>query len=221
MSEWKSEHRLLQWPFIKAFAGSEFVKFAAVIPVVGYIIIFNDSVVGSLSFLRIAGVDETDSDPFWLSSVTKLRLAFFGGIFMLVANSLQAWLAPRALENSKNDVDFTDRVVSTLSYGEIVAMQKEVLLKNWVWRTPMMTSLNRASRDQLIPHPDFSGFSDKRVILRHGDYLRGLSREWWSGKMHQRRGWRYTILLIASMGYAMLLAPTLDITQAVVFDLVR
>ncbi|WP_298975880.1 hypothetical protein [uncultured Roseobacter sp.] len=107
-SDFKTEHRLLQWPFIKAFAGSEFVKFAAAIPVFGYLILFNDSVLGSLSFSQIAGSHSSEEDPFWLSSVTKLRLAFFGGIFMLVASSLQAWRAPLALSISSNDFEFSE-----------------------------------------------------------------------------------------------------------------
>ncbi|WP_394181442.1 hypothetical protein [Yoonia maritima] len=222
MSEWKSEHHLLQWPFVKSYAGSEFVKFAAAVPVFGYLILFNDDVIASLSFSRIAGVETNEHDPFWLSSLTKLRLAFFGGIFMLAANFLQTWRSPRTLAHSSTDFEFADRVVSTHSFGEIVAMQKEVLSDEWVWRTPMMKSLNRNSRELEIKHPDYSAYADKTVILRKGqDYLRGLSREWWSGQMHKDWAWRYTIIALASIGYIMLILPTLDITQAVIVDLIR
>lgn len=222
LSDFKTEHRLLRWPFVKAFAGSELVKFAAAIPVFGYLILFNDSVLGSLSFSKIAGVDPTGADPFWLSSVTKLRFAFFGGIFMLVASSLQAWRSPRALAFSSNDFEFSEHVVTTYSFGEIVAMQKEVLSDKWQWRTPLMRNLDRHARANDAKHPDYSGYADKTIILRKGqDYLRGLSREWWDGQMHKDPAWRYAILSIASIGYAMLLIPTLDITQAVVSDLIR
>lgn len=220
MNDWKSEPRLFRWPFVKAFAGSEFVKFAAAVPVFGYLILFNDDVVGALNFSKIAGVEESEPSPFIFSSVTKLRLAFFGGLCMLFANSLQAWLSPRVLLGSSNDFEFAERVVSTYSFGEIVAIQEEVLSSNWVWRTPIMQNLNRAAKDRRMPHPPFSGMANKMYIVRdHGDYLRGICREWWVGQMHKSRVWRYLILLIASAGYFMLLLPTLDITQAVAIDL--
>lgn len=222
LSEWKSEPRLLQWPFVKAYAGSEFVKFAAAIPVFGYLILFNDNVIGSIGFTEIAGVEASDDNPFWLSSVTKLRLAFFGGIFMLLANILQAWQSPRALAHSSNGFEFAERVLSTYSFGEIVAMQREVQSDDWILRTPMTENLNRMSSESGFTQPDFSGYHDKQIIIRKSkDYLQAVSREWWTGQMHQRRAWRYLILVVASAGYMMLLTPTLDITKAVFLDLVR
>ncbi|WP_298975878.1 hypothetical protein [uncultured Roseobacter sp.] len=101
-------------------------------------------------------------------------------------------------------------------------MQKELLSDEWQWQTPLMRTLNRHARDNGASHPDYSGFADKTIILRKGqDYLRGLSREWWDGQMHKDPGWRYAILLVASVWHAMLLIPTVDITQAVVSNLIR
>ena len=85
-----------------------------------------------------------------------------------------------------------------------------------------MRGLNRNNFGRSPEHPDLSGFMNKNVIMRKSeDYLRALSREWWSGQMHADRAWRYATLAIAGAGYVMLLIPTLDITQAVVADLFR
>lgn len=218
----RSELRVLQWPFVTRFAGSELVNFAEAIPVFGYLILFNDQVLGSLSFFHIAGIEQADRDPFLFSSVSKLRFAFFGGICMLIANSIQAWRSPRVLSHSRTDLEFAELVVATYSFGEIVPMQKEVLSEEWRWRTPFMRALDRNNFGRLPKHPDLSAFSDKNFIMsKTEDYLRALSREWWSGQMHADQAWRYAILAIAGAGYVMLLIPTLDITQAVVADLLR
>ena len=101
-------------------------------------------------------------------------------------------------------------------------MQKDVLSEELRWRTPLMRGLNRNNFGRLPEHPDLSALANKNYIMNKSeDYLRALSREWWSGQMHADQAWRYAILAIAGAGYVMLLIPTLDITQAVVADFLR
>lgn len=99
-------------------------------------------------------------------------------------------------------------------------MQKEVLSEAWQWRTPVFRDLDRQSLGQMPEHQDLSKIINKEAILNNrGDYLRALSREWWSGKMHVDPIWRYATIAVAASGYVMLLVPTIDITQAVIADL--
>lgn len=63
--------------------------------------------------------------------------------------------------------------------------------------------------------PDARGL----MLLKHGDYLSFLAREWWLGMMHINRTARLASLVFGVVGYLLLAMPTLDIAQAVIREM--
>ena len=78
----------LQWRFLNSFANNEVARIVVVVLIAGYLILFKDGVAELLSFDRLAGISSSDYSPFVIDNVNKLRLAFFGSIFVFVANMI-------------------------------------------------------------------------------------------------------------------------------------
>ena len=218
MSEWQAAPSFLRWDFLEKIAGSEISKIVGVIPIAGYLILFNDGLADAISFDKIAGItDETDG-TFLLSSVTKLRLTFFGSILIFVSNILFRMCSPKALELSKSDFDFSDRVMSSYSVAEIRALEAQLSNRTWNFRTPLIVcNENFAS---FLNKKRLNGFREtipRRDLLEpHQDYVSALSREWWIGQMHTLWLCRWLTLASCSIGYLMIAIPSCDIAQAVV-----
>jgi len=111
----QSEHELFQWSFISSIAGNDLSKLIAAVPIVGYLILFNDQFAETLSFKTIAGVNDINQSTFWFGSVVKLRLAFFGSLMILGANLIFRAFGPKALRLSSGDLDFCESVFSSYS----------------------------------------------------------------------------------------------------------
>lgn len=225
--EHQSEHFVFLWPFLEQIANNQVGRLVSAIPIVGYLILFNDQFANAVSFNAIAGSNLETESPFWFNSIFKLRSAFFGSLFILLANILFAVFSPRVLKSSKDDLQFCERVFESYSKDEIVKIEQDITDQNWNLRTPWLLQENRDGlyweKDQegkKKPISRLSGFAQKRYITReYPDYVRLLAREWWHGQMHTFCFFRMSILFFAAVGYLLLALPTLDILQAVVFNI--
>lgn len=63
-SDWK----IAQWYSVEKIANNELARIVGLVPLVGYLILFNDEIAGIASFGTIAGVDNDDVSPFILSN---------------------------------------------------------------------------------------------------------------------------------------------------------
>lgn|GEM_PF-3144248 len=215
----KPVFRLSLWDSLEKIAGSEIARFASAVPVLGYLILFNDRFVDSISFDFIA-CQACESEPnFLFSGIVKLRLAFFGCLFLLVANILFKQFSPKILASSKTDLDFADRVFVNYSSSEICSLELEVLADNWKYRTPLVSEFikNRSNFRTKGNVPILSEFNSHNFLLeKQGGYIRAIAREWWSGEMHKTPIARAATTVTVYIGYFMLLAASFDVTQAVV-----
>ncbi|WP_170417580.1 hypothetical protein [Ruegeria atlantica] len=138
MNTSKPEWRVFHWDFIETIANNGLSKVVGIIPIAGYLILFNDALLQSISFDEIAGVTPEDTSPFFSSGITKLRFTFFGSLFVLVANSTFRLFSPKELSSSKTDIVFSDQVVASYSISEIAKIESDVLREDWIHRTPFL-----------------------------------------------------------------------------------
>ncbi|QXT41157.1 hypothetical protein [Gymnodinialimonas ceratoperidinii] len=214
-TDWKG----VRWESVKGVANNDFTRVVALIPVAGYLILFNDEIAAMASFDSLAGVGEADRSPFFLDGLTKLRLVFFGSLFVLCSFLIYRLFRPGILEASKNDLEFSELVRQRYSVYELVQMEEHVHSETWTERTAAFWMVLGKRRPR---KPVVSGYRpDVRVHMfsKHGDYIGFLAREWWVGMMHTHRPARISSLVFGAGGYAMLALPTLDIAQAVLQQL--
>lgn len=210
-TDWK----IIRWQTVKAVAKNDFTRVVALIPLAGYLILFNDEIARMVSFDTLAGVGETDSSPFLLDGLTKLRLVFFGSILVFLSFLIYRLFRPEVLEASNNDLEFSELVRQRYSVYELARIEESVHSESWTERTEafwIFLGERRAKK------PVVSGYRPDvrdQMFATHGDYIRFLAREWWEGMMHTRRPARICSLTFGVGGYVMLAIPTVDIAQAV------
>lgn len=220
MSEHRQDPFWLRWDFIEKIANNELNKLVLLIPVFGYLLLFNDSFVEALAFNRIAGVSADQPSPFFLGSVAKLRLAFFGSLILLGANMLFKLFAPIELQQAKTEIAYAELVVSAFSREEVIAIETEVLSEAWKVRTSFAE--NKVFGPKIIKRqPRLKSLTLLAYLEREDkDYLRLIAREFWVGQIHSHPLARLLTLVICTLGLVMLALPTLDITQAVIIDFI-
>ena len=210
-TDWKC----VRWESVKGVANNDFTRVVALIPVAGYLILFNDEVAGMVSFDTLAGVRDSDQSPFLLDGLTKIRLVFFGSLFVLFSFLIYRLFRPGVLETSKNDLEFSEVVRQHYSVFELARIEDRVHTESWIERTAAFWEVLGKRRSK---KPVVSGYRpDVRVQMfsKHGDYISLLAREWWDGMMHTYRPARICSLAFGVGGYTMLAIPTLDVAQAV------
>lgn len=221
MSEGSLFSQIFRWDGLSAFIDNGVVKLAATIPLIGYLILLNDEIVASTTFHEIAGYREGDRSPFFIEGIAKLRLSFFGSIFLLGAFVLFRISSPRAALVSVDDRQHAERVLNLYNALEIRALEQEVLSTMVPKRLFLMNpkELNEFRLASTL-EPRLQGVTQKSDLLRsYREYISFVAREWWLHKVNSRIYCRIPIFSIAVAGYSMMLLPTSDVIQAVLRDI--
>lgn len=214
--------RFLQWQLVAALSNNHISRVAALIPALGYLLLYNDQIASALEFNFLAGTENGENSTFILKSLDKLRLSFVGSCCLLLANIGTLIWCPSLVKLARSDTEFADKVLESYSLSEIQEMEKKVISNGWRLRTPDHLHednfLAAKSKEKFL----IQGFRFKREFMnwpnmRGGtsEYMRSISREWWAGQMHAAPLARYASFGLAFVGFSMLALPTLDIFQAV------
>lgn len=214
-SDWK----IAQWNFVEKVANNELARIVGLVPLVGYLILFNDEIAGIASFSIIAGVENDNVSPFILSSLAKMRFVFFGSLLVLFANLSYRVFRPPVLESSKGDIEFSTRVRDSYSVYELASMEEQVLSDRWKPRSPFFWLVHEQPRSKKTVVSGYRPDARAQMFSDYGDYIHFLAREWWAGTMHTFRGARLASLILGVTGYILLAVPTFDISQAVLSDI--
>jgi len=209
--DWK----ILRWDFIKGIANNDFTRVIGLIPVAGYLILFNDEIARLASFDALAGVGEDQVSPFIFGGLTKLRLVFFGSLLVLCSFLIYRVFRPDELEVSNNDLEFSELVRQRYSVHELTEMETHVHSESWTERTSVFWMFRGQRRSKKSRVSGYSPTARSSMFSKHGDYIGLLAREWWFGMMHTHRVARVSSLVLGALGYLMLALPTVDIAYAV------
>ncbi len=207
-----------QWQTVKAVANNDLSRVMGLVPLAGYLILFNDEFANLASFNTIAGVTDQFDSPFCLEAITKLRLVFFGSLFVFISYVIYRIFRPPVIDWSTSDIEFSARVRENYTVPEIASLETQVFADSWRPRNTIF----RTARGVTRKGPILSGFRpDTRSYLlgEYGDYISFLAREWWTGMMHTYRPARSAPLVFGVSGYLLLAAPTVDIAQAVIREM--
>lgn len=215
-SDWKAT----RWDFVEKIANNDLARVVGLVPLIGYLILFNDEIADIITFRTIAGAQYDSISPFFLSSIVKLRLVFFGSLFVFLANIIFKLFSPKELQLSKGDLEFSTRVRDSYSVHELKIMEDQVFSDQWKPRLSIFWKVLDSIRAKKAVVSGFRPDVRTRMFSEHGGYIHVLAREWWLGMMHTFRVARVASLFLGVAGYLMLAVPTADIAQAVICDVV-
>ncbi|AUC55893.1 hypothetical protein CDO87_15485 [Sagittula sp. P11] len=210
-TDWK----VVRWETVKSVANNDFTRVVGLIPIAGYLILFNDEIAGMLSFNALAGVGGAERSSFLLDGLSKLRFVFFGSLLVLCSFLIYRLFRPEILEAAKNDLEYSELVRQRYSVYELAQIEERVHSESWVERTEAFWMVLGKKRTKKPVVAGFRPDSRTQMFSKHGDYIGFLAREWWVGMMHTYKPARICSLTLGVLGYAMLAVPSLDIAQAV------
>lgn len=214
-----SDMKITHWNYVERVASNDLSRIVGLVPLIGYLILFNDEIADIASFRTIAGVVDDNTSPFILSGLTKMRLVFFGSLFILISNLIFIAFRPNILQRSKGDMEFCIRVRDSYSVHELSSMEKHIFSCHWKPRTKLFWKVYDETRAKRKVISGFRPDARAQMFLQHGDYIHFLAREWWAGMMHTYRIARFASVSFGITGYILLAIPTLDISQAVLLDI--
>jgi len=98
-------------------------RFAFFVPIVGYLIIFNDYVGGNIAFQNLLGPENRD---FPLDSQSRLRLVYFGLIFLGMSNIVFRLRQPHIFRLGKDRMQVTRMCLDIFTYGDFLNLHGSI-----------------------------------------------------------------------------------------------
>ncbi|MGC0225544.1 hypothetical protein [Pseudooceanicola nitratireducens] len=210
---------LFYWSTVKKVASNDLTKIIGIVPVVGYLILFNDSILDKIQFNTITGTTGDEASPFLIGGLTKLRMTFFGSLSVTMSFLIYQLRRPKELDTATDDFSFAERVRESYSVVEMQALERDVMdakwqKRMWLFWFPPQVARKRERRTQKA-----QGNRRSHFLRTFGDHIDQASREWWIGRMNSRPISRYAAMILGCLGYLLLVIPTIDIAQAVIADI--
>jgi hypothetical protein len=89
------------------------------IPIVGYLILFNDSIADHISFERLASGHDS---ALGLSASSRLKLIYLGLLFVGTASLAYRWRRPWPMRLADNEFDYVERGLKNFSIGTYIQL---------------------------------------------------------------------------------------------------
>ncbi len=227
---WYSFSYNFGWPEYMPLFDGWVARCAMAVPVVGYLILFNDSIAEHISFDRLAA--ETTS-AFGLTASARLKLIYFGLLFLGIANILYRWRRPWVMRMANNQIDYVERGLKHFPIGTYVELHDMIRYRG---------------RDAYTRHGkyydnEWEDFVEAATGSRPGANIRDTSKRsghWNEAKSkfenllrsiltetffreayHTRRWWLVICLVFAAIGYLLLAIPSVDLLLKVLLVIVE
>jgi hypothetical protein len=119
------DHAQMKWStFSYNFGWSRYInlldgwipRLSFAVPIVGYLILFNDSVAKHLTFLELT----SGHSAFGLSGSARLKLIYIGLILLGVANIIFRWKRPHVLRLARDEFSYVETGLRNFTLGAFI-----------------------------------------------------------------------------------------------------
>lgn len=211
-------------------------KLSLSFPIIGYAILFNDYVSNNLEF---SNLNTEFQSYFYIPTELKLKMAFLGAMLLATANLLYRIWRPQLMRLGESQKEFNQSVDELFSFGDLERLHHKIrrsgfdpltldgkyydeswdaFARSAVWANSGKGFLEiepeRAERE--LEAIDFDAAKKK-----HSSLIRSILRETYFSACRESRGRLLIALLVATVGYGLLIAPSLDLTILIIMSLVR
>jgi hypothetical protein len=196
-------------------------RFALFVPIVGYLVLFNDQVGGSVAFRNLVGPDLQD---FWLSGRHRLRFVYFGLFALGISNLIYRARQPYVFRFGTTPASYTRTALELFTYQDFLSMHGEIRAKGHLtldgkYYDSEWEGFSNAARNPGEGTDDVerSGhWEDAR--RQYGSLLRSILRETFFRSNTQRRYWLTLCIVLSTIGYVLLAIPSGDLFVKVVLS---
>lgn len=194
-------------------------RLSLTVPLVGYLILFNDTVGRAFEFLHLTG--QTSGD-FGLTGVQRLRLVYFGLIFLGLSNFIYRVAKPFAFRFGTNLTEYIRTCLDIFTLNDFVQMHSRIRSEGHLtldgkyydseWDGFMFEARNEREG---TASPSRSASWDN-AQRKFGSLLRSILRENFFRQNTYNRIWLCVCVCLSSFGYLLLITPSADLFIKVV-----
>ena len=203
-----------QWSDYASYIDGWIPKLALTVPILGYLILFNDQVSEIIKFNQLAG---EQIDGIGLGGVQRLRLLYFGLIFLGLSNFIYRIRKPYQLRFGTNFVDYSRTCLDVFTISDYISLHGRIQEEGHIstrgkyytseWEGFLDAASHTGEGTENVER-DGNWEESKRI---YGSLLRDILHETFLRSDRGRRGWLTSCLAISTLGYIFLLLPSLDL----------
>jgi len=196
-------------------------KLSFSVPVIGYLILFNDSTGGLLRFDVLTG---PSTESWSLSTEVRLRLLYFSLIFLGVSNLMYRLKKPYIFRYGTNIREFVISAMQLFTYGNFLAIHNSIRENGHLtqdgkyydseWRGFTSAALNEGEGTDQVK----STGNWEQAKSRYGSLLISLLNEHFFRNNQKNRGWLIFCITLSSLGYLGLLISSLELMLRVIYS---
>lgn len=199
------------------------------VPIVGYLILFNDGIARNLTFLELT----SGHSAIGLSGSARLKMLYLGLVVLGLANILYRWQRPYVLRLARNQTDYVDAGLKNFTINTFVELQGSIRHSSFghytvygkydpvEWERFLHHALGANDGGPNSVRKDSTGHWVE-AKARYEHLLRSILIEtFFRETTRTRRGWLVACLLIAGLGYVMLAVPSADLFLKVMISIAQ
>jgi len=211
---WDSFDYNFAWPDFASYINGPAAKAAALFPVVGYLILFNDTISNHLTF-----EDLTDNQVLYggLSSALRLQCLYFGLLSLGISNVIYMLRRPRVMKFGENSLDYINVGIHNFDVGFYLDAKGEIRRDGHLtmggkfydadFDNFMETARGNSTMDgDIVRSADWASAKNKYEHL-----LRGILMDYYFRRTIERRLSLTGCIAVSTAGYFLLLIPSLDL----------
>lgn len=207
-SKWRVFLYNLRWSNWISYIDGWIPRFALFVPLLGYLILFNDEMSQMFSFRTITN----EIVSFGLNGSERLRFLYFGLIFLGLSNFIYRVRKPYAFRIGTNQVDYTRTALEVFDLDDFLDMHQTIreghLTLKGKYYDSEWDQFWVAARGESDGSVNGNWDSAQKAF---GSLLRAILSETFFRADTSRRVWLWTCIILSTIGYLFLALPSLDL----------
>lgn len=238
--EIKTQNRIFwanfSWERYDPYLNGRLAKLALFVPLIGYLILFNDFVAENLDFKYLVSHGNPNNQKIVtpaFSSTTRLQFIYFGLLTLSMASILNLWKRPRVCRQGITVAKYMEFGLTNFTvydfvnmnhviqheghtsvYGKYYTDDWEAFLSEARWKLSGTTAEKANAQAKKNSRMNVSLSAAKKT---HEDLLRSMLIDTYKRETSKRRKWLIASLLIATVGYILLLVPSVELFSQIIF----
>jgi hypothetical protein len=208
------------WPdYVQWFEGP-LVKASMAIPFVGYLILFNDTVVEHLTFRNLTSSDVAQTG---LSMGARLKFIYCGLLCLSVASIIYYLRRPYALRIGRDQFEYVERALVHFTVENYIDINSTIRHSNFDPYTSH-GKYHDSEFENFLSAATGGGQNNVHWIEAKNKFeglLRSMLIEHYFRQKISRRDWLVVALAFASLGYLLLLVPSAELFLKVLHAILK
>jgi len=205
-----TQKRYLGWSEWKPFIDGWIPKFSFFVPIIGYFILFNDTVLEFLKLNYITGHQD-------ISTTLNLKIygLYFGLFFLGISNIFYHIKKPSILKLGLNQFSYSEKALQNFSFSELNYIYENLNDKNFApsWKPFKEDFDNHLDATLGLNYTGFKSWRD--IISKHEEYLKHLLQTVFCVENAKKRSILIICIFLSSLGYFFLFIVSLSTFIAV------